>query len=90
MSDKPIMLTELELEALVKKATREAVHETFTALGIDMKEPLEVQKDFHFIRETRKASDSIKEKGLLALLGILSSGLLAALWIGIKEMIKRP
>ncbi len=85
---KTVTLTEDELDELIRKASRETGLETFTLLGIDITEPIEAQKDFHFLSETRRASDEIKAKGLLALLGIMGTGILAALWIGIKQVMK--
>lgn len=76
-------LTPDEARALI----REAVRETFLMLGVKVDDPIEVQKDFQHLREWRTTTDSIKSKGLLTLMGILVSGLVAAAWVGIKDFI---
>ncbi len=74
-------LTPDEARALI----REAVREAFLMLGVKVDDPIEVQKDFQHLREWRAATDSIKSKGLMTLMGILVSGLVAAAWVGIKD-----
>lgn len=76
-------LTTEEASALI----REAVRETFLMLGVKVDDPIEVQKDFQHLREWRNTTESIKSKGLLTVMGILVSGMLAALWVGIKEFV---
>lgn len=68
---------------------RETVRESFLLLGVKLDDPIEVQKDFQHLREWRQTSESIKKKGMLAATGIIVSGLLAAVWIGIKEFLHR-
>lgn len=76
-------LTPEEARALI----REAVRETFLMLGVKVDDPIEVQKDFQHLREWRNTTESIKSKGLLTVMGILVSGMLAAIWVGIKEFV---
>lgn len=76
-------LTPEEARALI----REAVRETFLMLGVKVDDPIEIQKDFQHLREWRNTTESIKSKGLLTVMGILVSGMLAALWVGIKEFV---
>ena len=76
-------LTPEEARALI----REAVRETFLMLGVKVDDPIEVQKDFQHLREWRNTTESIKSKGLLTVMGILVSGMLAALWVGIKDFV---
>ncbi|UTC27986.1 hypothetical protein [Stenotrophomonas phage A1432] len=64
---------------------RESVREAFLMLGIKVDDPIEVQKDFQHLREWRNTTDAVKRKGLLTIIGILTTGFLAALWLGIKE-----
>lgn len=76
-------LTSDEVRALI----REVVRETFLMLGVKVDDPIEVQKDFQHLREWRTTTDFIKSKGLMTLMGILVSGLVAAAWVGIKDFI---
>lgn len=76
-------LTPDEARALI----REAVRETFLMLGVRVDDPIEVQKDFQHLREWRSTTESVKAKGLLALVGIIVSGLAAAVWLGVRELL---
>lgn len=68
---------------------REAVRETFLMLGVTVDDPIEVQKDFNHLREWRNTTESIKSKGLLTMIGVMASGALAAIWLGLKEMLSK-
>lgn len=72
-----------------KALVREAVRETFLMLGVKVDDPLEVQKDFQHLREWRYTMQSIRSKGMLTLVGIALTGLLAAAWLGIKDLLAR-
>lgn len=72
-----------------KALVREAVRETFLMLGVKVDDPLEVQKDFQHLREWRYTMQSIRSKGMLTLVGIALTGLLAAAWLGIKDLVSR-
>lgn len=74
--------------AEVRQIIQETVATTLTQLGIDHENPIEMQKDFQYLHDLRRTSESLKSKGLLALVGVLVSGLLAATWLGIKEALK--
>lgn len=78
-----ITLTEDDLRRIVS----ESVKETLTRIGVDADDPLEMQKDFQHLREWRETTQSVKAKGLLAVVTLLVSGTAAALWMGFKEMI---
>ncbi|URA07018.1 hypothetical protein P9A47_gp50 [Xanthomonas phage Elanor] len=56
-------------------------------LGVKVDDPIEVQKDFQHLREWRSTTDSIKRKGLLAVISIVVSGLAGAAWMGIREIL---
>lgn len=56
-------------------------------LGLKVDDPIEVQKDFQHLREWRETTESVKAKGLLAVVGVVASGLCAALWLGLKEFL---
>lgn len=78
-------LTPDETRALI----REVVRETFLMLGVKADDPIEVQKDFQHLREWRAATESLKSKGIMTLIGLLVGGLVAAAWVGIKDLIGR-
>lgn len=77
-------MDENQIKALAKEVAKETVKETFLTLGVDASKPMEVQADFHFLRDCREGSEKIKSKAGLAVVGVLVTTALAALWIGIK------
>ena len=77
-----ITLTKGELKEIVS----ESVHETFTLLGLDHENPLEMQRDFQYLREWRIASEKIKSQGLMVSIAVIITGLCGALWLGFKQM----
>lgn len=79
--------TRLELERLVA----ESVRQTLIQLGISTLDPLEMQKDMQHLREWRKSMENVKSKAMITTLTILLSGILAAIWLGVKAMVvKQP
>jgi hypothetical protein len=47
----------------------------------------EYQRDMLHLRRWRKAMDGVQDKGTLTAVGIVTSGAIAALWLGIKTLI---
>lgn len=76
-------MKEDEIQAVVKQS----VHETLLALGIDMAEPIEVQRDFVYLRQSRKASQKISLTVRVGLIMMGVSALGSVLWLGIKSAI---
>lgn len=68
---------------------RETVTEALTKLGMDTSHPLEVQRDFQFVRDWRITTESVKGKVVLAAVGITVVGILGLVWLGIKSIISR-
>lgn len=77
-------MTEPEMERVAKLAAKEAVQETFVRLGIDPNKPFEAQQDMQFLRSVRKSSETIKKQGIVTTVGIMTAGILAALWVTLK------
>jgi hypothetical protein len=82
-------LTDKEQDALTrviaKEAAKQAVDELMTRLGIDNANPLDMQRDMQWLRDTRVGSEKIKEKGVLTLIGAAVLGAATIIWIGIKQ-----
>lgn len=86
MVDRP----ELTVED-VREAARTAANEVMIRMGVDPGEPLETQKDFQHLRSWRLATEKAKERTMLAVLGVIVTGALGALWVGLQEyMHRRP
>lgn len=69
----------------VSSLVAQAVRQTLIQLGVDAQNPLEMQRDFQYLRQWRKAQAELKTKGLLALLGIVLSGFIGLLLLGIRD-----
>ena len=70
----------------VKEAADEAVKKVFAILGVDVDVPKEVEQfrqNLRFGASMRRAAD----KGMLAIIGTIAVGALAALWAGIVSSI---
>ncbi len=72
-------------EEQVRKIIRETVRNTLTQLGIDYTKPIEMQKDFQYMRELRETSDFVKKKGILILVAIFVTAITSAIALGLKE-----
>lgn len=72
-------------EQEAKRLIVATVEETLTKIGIDHEDPIEMQKDFQHLREWREASAAIKKKGMLTAVGVIITGVLAAVWLVIRE-----
>jgi len=79
-----IQLSRGELKDLME----EAVNNALTKMGIDIADPLEMQRDFQHLRDWRVAVTAARTKGFLGIVGILTTGLLAAIWVGIKTLVQ--
>jgi hypothetical protein len=78
------VLTRDELRDLM----RECVSETFDRLGVDQTNPLEFQRDLAWVRDMRRASASVRAKGLAALVGLLVTAAAGAAWLGLRALLR--
>jgi hypothetical protein len=81
-----VTLTRGELKSLMQ----DAVSEAFVRMGMDASDPLEMQRDFQHLRDWRLAVAATKSKGFLTIIGLLTAGVFAALWVGFKAAISGP
>lgn len=85
MSEKHEM-TKDELRSLIK----ETVSDTLTQLGLENRSPMEMQRDFQFLRKMRKGSESVGKAAVVAIVTTLVGGVLALLWLGFKLGLVKP
>lgn len=71
-------------EAEIRKIVAETVKETLTRIGIEADDPLEVQRDMQHLRAWRESVATVKRQGLITAIGILTAGILGAIWMAIK------
>lgn len=72
-------------EKQVREIVKESVKETLVTLGIEACDPIDMQRDFQFLREVRQTAEKVKGKAILAAVGVLVAALLGVLWLGFKE-----
>ena len=75
-----IYLTETQLRTLVK----ETVEETLLTLGVDVEDPLEMQKDFKMMRDLREGVSTIRRSTIKTIIGVVITGALGLLWLGFR------
>ena len=83
-------MTKDEIREIAHEAAEHAVQEVFVRYGIDATHPIEVQKDFAYLRSARKASESVGPTVKRALIGLFVTGALALLVIGFQSWIGKP
>lgn len=74
-------VTREELTALMSAT----VKQTLTEIGMDTTQPIELQRDMSFVRDLRRARDSVKGKALLLSVGVIVTAALGALALGVKH-----
>lgn len=80
MGEKTVTLTEAEL----KKVVYDSVMAAMTLLGVDTKEPTEMQRDFSHLRDWRVATQNIQKKGFGAVIVMIITGLGGLIWLGFR------
>lgn len=58
-----------------------------TSFGIDEEDRVELRRDFQHLRRWRKSYEQVERVGWTAAIGVVVTGLLAALWAGVKVML---
>lgn len=81
-------MTEEELRRLISQTVKEAVDdamaENLLKLGIDVDEPLELQKDMQHVRAWRKSFETVKKQSLTTAIGVITMGVIGLIWLAIK------
>lgn len=78
-------LSREEVERMTGNAASIATKNILTMFGFDTDKPLEVQQDVQFLRRMRMGSERVKDTTVKTLIGVLVSGLLAALFLGLRK-----
>lgn len=58
-----------------------------TSFGMDDEDRKEIRLDFAHLRKWRKSMERVENVGWTAAVGFIATGLLAALWLGIKASV---
>jgi len=71
-------------ETDIKSIVKTSVHETLIALGIDVDDPMQVQRDFAALRSWRTCLETVRKQGLIAAVGILVAGFMGLVWVALR------
>lgn len=52
----------VDMQDMAERAARSAVEQIFTTCGADIKNPLELQTDFRFLRTTRERCEKVQDE----------------------------
>ena len=74
----------------LEQAVEQGVVNALIRLGLDASKPMDLQRDFQFLRDLRKSTESVKGKAIVTIVGILVAGGVAVVWLGIKAMVHPP
>lgn len=95
-------MTESEIREIVKSVLHEnadmqrkqydesvlrTIATVLTGFGIDEDERLEIRADFYHLRQWRKSTETVKRASWITIVGIITSGIAGALWLGFKSII---
>lgn len=81
-------LSSSEIQHIASETARAAVRETLLALGVNANDPesiLKMQQDFAYLRDWREAMGTIKARGWAVTVGIVVSGIAAAVWTALRS-----
>ena len=73
-------LTHADAEDLICRT----VKKTLTSMGVDVSDPMEMQRDFQALRDWRISLAAMRSKGMMTIIVMLTTGFVAALVVGIK------
>ena len=78
-----------EIRDIAHEAAEHAVQEVFLRYGIDAGKPLEVQKDFAYLRQQRSGAEAVGLVVKRTVIGLAVTGALALLLIGVQNWLAR-
>lgn len=76
--------TKALIEDVAEKAADKTVVRTLSSLGVEVNDPLAMQRDMQFLREMRDTWHSAKSRGFLIALGLMVTGFFSFLWSAIR------
>lgn len=71
-------------EAELKKVVSEAVSDTLTRLGIEVDDPLKVQRDLQFLRRWRESSETVTLKSIMTAVTLIVTGVLGLIYMKLQ------
>ena len=77
-------LNDHDATRIARLAAQETLKELFMALGVDVSNPTEVQKDMAFLRNWRTSAEAVKRQGIVAAVGAITVAILALIWSSLR------
>ena len=75
------------VKRIAAEAATAAVDELFVRMGLDVDQPIELQRDFTWVRQRRKLETRVGMMTISAIIGAMVLGVGSAVWMGIKALI---
>jgi hypothetical protein len=81
----------IETHTLTKEEIRQivsdGVQDAFVKMGIQVDDPLEMQRDFQHLREWRQSLEQVRQKSIMAAVGLVVAGALSVAWMGVRAVL---
>jgi hypothetical protein len=68
------------IEDIASRAADKALERLFTTLGVDIDDPLEMQKDFAHLRAWRESLELVKRRSIISAVTVIVTGLAGFLY----------
>ena len=65
--------------------TLKTISTILTAFGMDESDRVEIRADLIHLRQWRKSTEAVKTAGWVTIVGVIVSGALGVLWLGVKS-----
>ena len=72
------------MEEVAELTAEKTVMQVFIKLGVDITDPIEMQRDFSHLRKHRQSTEAITMKMWLTAAGVVVTGILAAVWLAVR------
>lgn len=69
----------------LREIIQSTVTDTLVKIGVDPANPIEMQRDFQHLREWRESTEAVKRKSILTVIGVIASGIIAAIVMAIDK-----
>ena len=77
-----------ELPPVITECTQTTLDNLLVRFGMQVNDPLELQRDFQHLRDFRVGYASVRSKATLTFVGLFLAGLCTIVWLGVKEYIR--
>lgn len=75
-------------EETIRRIVKEAVHETLSGLGWDVRDLKEMQADMLYLRQSRKSKEQFSNKVTMTLITAIVTAAIYAVWDSLKRQMK--